>query len=80
MGKELAEAEGEFEIKFWKDWLEADLLERGDLVKNLPVFEMCFRMEDSDFWRESLNTLISGYFEDLESSIYTKIRLDSEKD
>ena len=27
----------EYEIKWWKDWLEADSLKREEMVENLPV-------------------------------------------
>ena len=68
-----------YEIKFWKDWLEADSLKRSDLVEKLPVFGMCLKMEKTQMWRMAFTTLINGYFEDLESAVYTKIRLEKEK-
>lgn len=69
-----------YEIKFWKDWLEADTIKRYKLVENLPLFKMCLQMKNSDVWKSSVSTLINGYFEDLESAIYTKTRLDKKND
>ncbi|MFA4819449.1 MAG: hypothetical protein WC613_00650 [Candidatus Aenigmatarchaeota archaeon] len=66
----------EYEIKFWKDWLEADTLKRLELVKKLPLLDICLEMKNEKIWRESFSSLINGYFEDLESAVYTKVRLE----
>jgi len=79
MDEKQTKSGADFEIKFWKDWLEAGTLKRQDLVEDLPLFNMCLKMEDSDVWKSSFDTLINGYFEDLESAVYTKIRLNSVK-
>ncbi len=76
MKKSKKKLEEGYEIRFWKDWLEADMLKRLDLVKKLPLFGMCLKMKDEKIWRNSFTTLINGYFEDLESAVYTKIRLE----
>lgn len=65
-----------YEIKFWKDWLDADMLKRYDLVKKLPLFKMCLQMKNEKMWKEAFTTLVNGYFEDLESAVYTKISLE----
>ena len=75
-----------YEIKFWKDWLEADTLKRFEMVEKMPAFDMCknlFEMSKKmkgkkydKMWRHSFATLLNGYFEDLESAVYTKIRLE----
>ena len=70
---------GEYEIEFWKDWLEADMIKKQELVEKLPFFKMCLVMEDNKMWRHSFTTLINGYFEDLESAVYTKIRLEQKR-
>ena len=69
----------EFEIKFWKDWLEADILERQELVRKLPIFKTCIKMKNNKLWKDAFDTMLNGYFEDLESAVYTKIRLEEEK-
>ena len=62
------DADRDYEIKFWKDWLKADTLKRLDLVEKLPLFRMCLQMKDEKAWRESFATLINGYLEDLENA------------
>ncbi|MBU2523333.1 MAG: hypothetical protein KKE23_03520 [Nanoarchaeota archaeon] len=66
----------DFEIKFWKDWIEADHLKRFELVETLPAFKMCLSMKDNKIWRRSFALLLNSFFEDLESAVYTKIRLE----
>lgn len=70
----------EYEIKFWKEWLEADSLKRHELVKKLPFFKTCLVMKDDKIWKRSFVTLLNSYFEDLESAIYTKIRLEKKEE
>lgn len=65
----------DFEIKFWKDWLYADLLKRQELVKKLPFFKMCLKMKNSKIWKDIFATTLNSYFEDLENAVYIKIRL-----
>ena len=77
--KKGVESKNNFEIKFWKDWLYADHLKRLDLVKKLPLFKMCLEMENKKMWRKSFATLLNSYFEDLESAVYTKIRLEEKE-
>ena len=55
----------DYEIKFWKDWLEADMLKRLNMIEKLPLFKMCLDMKDTKMWREAFAQLINGYFEDL---------------
>ena len=31
-------------IKFWRDWLDADLLKREEMVENLPIMENIWKM------------------------------------
>ena len=68
----------DYEIKFWEKWLNADF-RRVDLVKKLPFFRMSLRMKDSKLFRHAFATMLNGYFEDLESAVYTKVRLESRK-
>ena len=70
----------DYEIKFWKDWLEGDILKRKDLVKKLPIVKRVWNMKKlpkkvrEHFFTSTLN----DFFEDLESAVYTKIRIDKE--
>ncbi|MBU4502543.1 MAG: hypothetical protein KKA79_08145 [Nanoarchaeota archaeon] len=66
----------EYEIKFWKDWLEADIIKKKELVEKLSLFKMCLEMKDNKVWRHSFATVLNGYFEDLEAALYTKMRLE----
>lgn len=75
--KQIKFSEGEYEIKFWKDWLEADMIKKHELVKKLPFFKMCLKMENNKMWKYAFATMLNGYFEDLESAVYTKIRLEN---
>ena len=68
----------DYEIKFWEKWLNADF-RRADLVKKLPFFKMSLRMKDNKLFRHAFATMLNGYFEDLESAAYTKVRLESRK-
>lgn len=70
-----------FEIKFWKDWLEGDLLEKQKLVKKLPIIkELAGINKLPEKYREqTLATLLNSFFEDLESAVYTKIRIENKK-
>ncbi|MBU0760291.1 MAG: hypothetical protein KJ600_06695 [Nanoarchaeota archaeon] len=70
----------EYEIKFWKEWLKGNLLEKHKLVKKLPLFKTCLKMKDTKAWKDSFDTLINGYFEDLESAVYTKVRIENKKE
>ncbi|HLD38710.1 MAG TPA: hypothetical protein VJB05_00160 [archaeon] len=71
--KKINKSTEEYEIKFWKDWLESDTLKRLDIVKKLPLLDMCLKMKNEKIWRESFSSLVNGYFEDLESAVYLKI-------
>ena len=71
----------DYEIKFWKDWLEADTLKRWKLVEKLPFLR---QLESNNqlplkIRKHYLTSFLNGYFEDLEQAVYTKIRLEKEK-
>ena len=69
----------DFEIKFWKDWLNADPLKRLKLAKGLPILKMSLKMKNNKMQKDAFALLLNSYFEDLESAVYTKIRLDKKK-
>ena len=68
-----------YEIKFWKDWLGADHLKRGQLVKKLLIFKELFQIKDDETLKRTAVILLNSYFEDLESAVYTKINLEENK-
>ncbi len=65
--------EQNYEIKFWKDWLETDNLKRLELVKKLPLIYMDLKIKDKKLWKHSFVGLLNSYFEDLESAVYIKM-------
>ena len=67
-----------YEFKFWEKWLNAGF-RRDELVEKLPFFKMSLKMKDNKLFRHLFATLLNGYFEDLESAVYTKVRLESQK-
>ncbi len=71
----------DFEIKFWKDWLYADTLKRTDLVEKLFIVRdiQNFNKLPKKFRKHIFAQMLNSYFEDLESAVYTKIRLDKNK-
>lgn len=71
----------EFEIKFWKDWLEADILERQELVGKLPFIGQVQNLHKLPvkLRKQVLTTFLNGFFEDLEGAIYTKMRLEKQR-
>lgn len=85
MMKKIIKTEDEdFEIKFWKEWLEADSLEKLDMVEKLPIVtDFCninwIKMPES-LKKHSFALMLNGFFEDLEAAVYTKIRLDKKRD
>ena len=72
---------GDYEIKFWKDWLESDCLKRADLVEKLPIVKEILKMNKvpEKIRKHSFASILNGFFEDLESAVYTKIMLEKKK-
>ncbi|HLC73178.1 MAG TPA: hypothetical protein VJH20_00910 [Candidatus Nanoarchaeia archaeon] len=69
-------AKDDYEIKFWKDWLYADHLKRLDMVEKLPITKTIWKMKDLPIKEHSFALMLNSFFEDLESAVYTKIRLE----
>ena len=72
-------AKDDYEIKFWKDWLYADHLKRLDMVEKLPITKSIWKMKDLPIKEQSFTLMLNSFFEDLESAVYTKIRLEKNK-
>jgi len=68
----------DYEIKFWKDWLNADSLTRLKIVEKLPIVKSVWDTEKlpAKIRKHSFYLMLNSFFEDLESAVYTKIRLD----
>lgn len=73
--------DSEFEIKFWKDWLYGDSLKRSELVEKLPFVREVVGVSKlpEKIRTHSIAMMLNSFFEDLESAIYTKIRLEKKK-
>ena len=70
-----------FEIKFWKDWLNADLLKREEMVSNLPIIKEILNIKElpEKFRKQALTNVLNGLFEDLRDAVYIKIERDKKK-
>lgn len=77
----MAKEDEEYEIKWWKDWLEADCLKRRDMIENLPIIKDLGKIErvPEKIRKQSFALMLNSFFEDLESAVYTKVRLEEEK-
>ena len=71
----------DYEIPFWGEWLDADILQKQRMVEKLPIIKEMVNIDKlpKKFREHSLALLLNSFFEDLESAIYTKIRLESTK-
>ena len=73
----------EYEIPFWKKWLEADSLQRHDMVENLPIVRDAFGLsqsvKDPQMRTQMFATFLNGYFEDLASACHTYYREQRKK-
>ena len=78
--KKRIKRDGEFEIKFWKDWLEADALKRMEMVEKLPIVNEIADIAKipPKIRKHTFALMINSFFEDLESAVYTKIGLDKQ--
>jgi len=66
----------EYEIPWWKDWLEADMLDRLKMVEKLPFTTSVVKLSKSDMDEEmkidSIASYLNGLFQDLENAMYVK--------
>ncbi|MFH1510080.1 MAG: hypothetical protein ABIF10_00185 [Candidatus Woesearchaeota archaeon] len=71
----------DYEIKFWKDWLEAGPLEREKMVSKLPIIKSMWKTGKipARHREQMLTAMLNSFFEDLESAVYTKIRIDKKR-
>ncbi len=71
----------EYEIKFWKDWLEGDHVKRLELVKKVSIIKEALEIDKlpEAHSERILVTALNSFFEDLESAVYTKIRLEKKR-
>jgi len=74
--KKQKEKKEEYEIKWWKEWLEADVLKKEELVNKLPIVRSIWDLKDlpEDMRKRTFAQTLNGMFEDLENAVYTKVR------
>jgi len=67
----------QYEIPFWGEWLDADMMRRRELIEHLPIIkELCSLGNDKMSKKVKINSialLLNSLFEDLESAVYIKI-------
>ena len=75
------EEDEDYEIKWWKDWLEADCIQRVEMVEKLPFVNEMLDIDKlpKNMRKHSISLMLNSFFEDLESALYTKRRLDEKK-
>lgn len=83
MSKKTIKEDPDYEIVWWKDWLEGDVLERHDMVEKLPFTKSVVGLSKTKMPKKmlyhSIATMLNGFFEDLEGAIHTRQRLEKEK-
>jgi hypothetical protein len=75
--KKIKSKDVDYDVKFWKDWLEADPMKKVKLVEKLRLFKLVEEAKSSKIPGHLFASIINGYFEDLESAVYTKIRIEN---
>lgn len=57
-----------YNIKWWNDYIEADILERSDMVEKLPFIKEVIGICNSDmelkFKQHSISLVLNSFFED----------------
>lgn len=59
-------------IKFWRDWLTADLLKREEMVSNLPIMKSIWGLSTMPkrIRKRAFTIMLNSFFEDLEAQVY----------
>ena len=73
----------EYEIRWWKEWLEGDIITRTEMVNKSPFLKMILDLKNIKGITEEdkvrmAATQLNGIFEDLEGAVYTKIEIENE--
>jgi hypothetical protein len=64
-----------YEIKWWKEWLEADMIKKEKLVAKLPIVKNIWNLKNlpEEIRIEIYAQTLNGMFQDLENAVYTKV-------
>ena len=68
-------------IDFWVDFLEADMIERQEMIKNLPAlqeFKKSLIKEDSELVAIAFDTIMFSLFDDLADTAFVHYTKDEE--
>ncbi len=78
--KKYKERKEKYEIKWWKDWLEADMLKKEEMVSKLPIMKNLWDLKvlPEDMRKKMFAQTLNGFFQDLENAVYTKIHNERE--
>jgi len=65
---------GDIMIKFWKEYIEMDMVERGEKIEMIvkSISDVSNMKEDEKIKKHALTTLLQSYFDDLlEVALYS---------
>ncbi len=73
--KKTALKKEEYEIKWWEDWLEADIIEKEEMVYNLPALADLLKLKgiSKDMRRKLFARNLNYLFQDLQNAMCIKI-------
>ena len=79
--KKQKEKKEEYEIKWWGNWLEADMLKKEDMVSKLPIIKSIWNLNvlPEDMRKRTFTQTLNDLFEDLKNAVYTKIHNEGKK-
>jgi hypothetical protein len=64
-----------YEIEWWKEWLEADMIKKEKLVAKLPIVKNIWNLKNlpEEIRIQIYAQTLNGMFQDLENAVYTKV-------
>lgn len=70
--KKYKERKEKYEIKWWKDWLEADMLKKEEMVSKLPIIKNLWDLKvlPEDMRKKMFAQTLNSFFQDLENAVY----------
>ncbi|MEK6896731.1 MAG: hypothetical protein AABX12_04725 [Nanoarchaeota archaeon] len=71
----------DYEIQWWKEWLDANGLKKLKMVEKLPLVQDIGKKTKTpeDMQKRIFAMQLNGYFEDLQSAMYVRIALEEKK-
>jgi hypothetical protein len=64
-----------YEIEWWKEWLEADMIKKEKLVAKLPIVKNIWNLKNlpEEIRIQIYAQTLNGMFQDLENAVYMKV-------